>query len=172
MTNYPAFKKIYTTILFFALTLLYGCQRYSFAINENVVYDPPPLFKAYAIEDQALRTCVKGEIEEQSIRKPTDLIKLACPQGEIRNLTGLEIFSELEQLGLADNQLTDAGILQKLKNLKQIDLRGNQIISFNFLQSLHKLEQLYIKGNAAADCSTLPGNSKHLRIQRPEHCTQ
>ena len=150
--------------------ILSACQRYSFAINENVVYEPPPLFQDYKIEDKTLRNCVAAAIVEQEVRKPEQLKKLTCPPGQIESLVGLETFNQLQQLGLAQNQISNIITLKKLTELKKLDLRENQIIDFSVLQSLQKLEQVYTKGNIDADCSTLPSEFKNLRLDKPEHC--
>ncbi|VUD68171.1 Internalin-A [Thalassocella blandensis] len=170
MTAKPLGNSPYLFLLIPALCLLSACQRYSFAINENVVYEPPPLFNAFQINDAALRKCVEGAIAEQAIFKAGELKKLACPPGNIQSLAGIETFDGLQQLGLAQNQLRNIEILGQLKDLRQLDLRRNQVVNFTTLKALQKLERIYTKGNVTADCATLPEDSSKLNIERPEHC--
>ncbi|MGK2913976.1 MAG: leucine-rich repeat domain-containing protein [Porticoccaceae bacterium] len=106
-------------------TLLGGCDRYIFTVNEQPVYKPPTLFTDYRIVDAALRGCVEQTIADQKISRAGDLTHLICTHAEIGNLEGLEIFSALANLNLADNDLNGIQPLLMLPNLATVDLSNN-----------------------------------------------
>jgi len=152
------------------LTLISGCNRYSVAINDNVVYDPPPLFSNYSIRDDELRKCVRDTIVELGLTQAEQLKRLLCPAGNISDIRGLEVFSALEYLGLSRNQLSKIHALQSLGNLIQLDLANNQVADFSSLAALTKLTFLDISQNDEANCSSLPTLEYIEQLTLPQHC--
>ena len=53
----------------------------------------------------------------------------------------------LENLDLADNQITDVSVLSGLSNLETLDLRDNDVMDVSPLAGLTSLRQLYLRGN-------------------------
>ena len=163
-------KSVIPLLLFGAILLNSSCSKYEIQVNDNVVYSPTRLFRDYQFADAALFDCVTQNIEEQSIHKAQQLQKLFCPPGEIRDLSGLEIFPNLQQLGLADNRVTDLAPIEALANLEQIDLSNNSVVDASVLGSLKELKVLKLEGNKRLDCSTLDSVKSVATLTSPEHC--
>ena len=85
------------------LCLLTACADYRFSVNERVVYNPDPLFRAYEIPDPQLRACVAGYIEREKISSAAELRELECPNAGIVRLQGLQVFVNLGYLDLSGN---------------------------------------------------------------------
>ena len=115
-----------------------SCSRYSFSINDNLVYTPPGLFQAETV-DPGLNNCLQQHIENQQITAAEQLAQLNCSSAGIVSLAGLERFSRIEALGLQDNLLTDISTLFLLSNLEFVDLRGNSLIPCEQLTRLSSL---------------------------------
>ncbi len=105
--------------------LLSGCDRYLFTVNERVMSEPPPLFTEFEVEDAALETCLRQTIKDREVRRPQDLTQLRCTHAGIKTLEGLEVFSQLETVNFADNQLVSIRPLLFLGQLRSADLEGN-----------------------------------------------
>ncbi|WP_042358356.1 DUF2252 family protein [Geomicrobium sp. JCM 19055] len=113
-----------------------------------------------AIPDEALRDAIKAslETEESIIDEATleQLVELDGARGQgIADLTGLEYFTNLEDIELRSNEITDLGPLQQLDNLESIDLRQNHIRDLAALEGLTGLLNLDLRGNAVSDLSAL-----------------
>lgn len=163
---------VFLAALCVVLTAIFtGCGRYAISVNENTVYEPAPLFGEYSIADAALKTCVKHTIAEKRLTKAEQLKQLICPAGEVTSLEGLEIFTNLEHLGLAENRVTHIALLSQLTKLSRVNLRDNRVQNFRPLHVLQQLSQLDARGNSNADCSTLtPLTSSVKDIQLPREC--
>lgn len=157
--------------LFLSVFVLIACQRYSFSINDKTIYTPKPLFSAYNTADSHLHRCLAETIAEQRLTQAEQLEKLLCPAGEIRDLSGLEIFVQLKHLGLGNNQIQDIAPLGALKKLEQIDLSGNDISSFSALQDLVALRVLKAEKNNRANCAELNKIAAKGKVIFPSHCT-
>ncbi|MFL0809822.1 MAG: leucine-rich repeat domain-containing protein [Agarilytica sp.] len=168
----PTHKKPFALIAVVMVTLLIcSCQRYSVSLNDRVVYTPPTLLSDYTIQDEALRACVDAMIQESSIDSAEQLDRLACPEGKIANLKGIEAFTKLKVLGLAGNIIQDISILGSLPALEQIDVSHNNILDFGVLKSLSVLRSAKLDGNKDAQCESLNTFASSIKITRPKHCS-
>lgn len=164
------FRAIVALSAFHAI-LLSGCHRYDVRINNQVVYSPPSLFKEFELSDTILRSCVEAQIRESKITSAKQLKQLACPPGEITNLSGLEVFTELTHLNLRQNQIADISPIGGLQKLRFIDLSGNRLVNVGALLGLGDLQLLNLTDNPSLDCQVLAITSPPtLEVQRPEHC--
>ena len=149
-----------------------GCSRYSVSINENVVYTPPGLLAGYVIDDNAFASCIRAIITEQTLTKTEQLTRLICPAGSIESLKGIEQFSNLEYVGLADNQVSSIHELKALKALQQVNMSNNRVIDFSPLRSLAGLQWLDARGNIDANCQTLQFENPIAMLKLPDHCNR
>lgn len=151
---------------------LSACTGYSFSINENEVYTPPPLFSDYTIADPALRDCVEQSIKDQNVVKAEQLKLLNCSSAGIEDLTGLGRFSHITQLNLANNELRQVGELTRLSRLEELVLRNNRLQSAEPLLKLVRLTKLDVRGNPDLECTDLRqmANSLEGEIVIPEQC--
>jgi len=78
-----------------------------------------------------------------------NLIQLTLVQCNIRTLTGLKFFNQLEVLDLRLNQLQSStlGHLTQLKKLKKLDLSATDLKDTSFVSRLPDLEMLFVGGS-------------------------
>lgn len=164
------FSLIARPLLLGLLFILAGCSRYSVSLNDNVVYEPPSLFSEFLVQDPALSSCIKSTIAENNIHSAEQLHRLVCPAGSIATLDGIELFDQIEYLGLAGNRLISLAPIAALTQLKQVDLSDNKVEDFSLLLSLKELSFLNAKGNVEAQCESLQVSHKTQVVQPPQHC--
>ena len=85
------------------------------------------------------------------------LIVLGASEQGIRDLTGLEFATNLEELWLIDNNISDLAPLSGLTRLKYLGLIDNSIADLAPLASLNNLEDLWLDDNSIADLAPLAG---------------
>ncbi len=152
-----------------SLIVSVGCQRYEVSVNEQVIYEPPQLFREYKITDPTLRQCVKATIAENSLTKAEQLRRLSCPAGDIVKLDGLQVFTRLHTLGLAGNQIVSVAPLATLKELAQLNVARNAVQDFTPLSDMPNLSYLDARGNSGANCDSLSVIGVK-DIKPPRHC--
>jgi Leucine-rich repeat (LRR) protein len=170
----PKLNKFTNLCAIYAALLATGCS-YSVSLNDRVIYDPPGLFKDYQIADRTLAQCVEQHVVDKKITDPRQLTRLDCSHGGIVSLAGLESFSAIEELNLANNQLTDLTPLSKLSHLRVLILRENPISSIAPLLALLQLQQLDIDETAISDCRDVQQLENNLAgsdysLQKPPAC--
>ncbi len=154
---------------------LVACKNYSIKVNDNVVYTPPTLFKAFTIVDENLRNCVEQTIIDKKITKAEELKELNCSHAGITRLAGLEKFSAIEQLNLSENALVNVPQLTNLTQLKVLILRKNNLTNAEPLLHLLQLKELDISENANLACGDIKQlvknfNTGDLAIILPQQC--
>ena len=85
------------------------------------------------------------------------LTTLHAPKKNIRNLTGLEHATNLIELGLGDNAISDISTVSRLTNLTLLDLRDNSISDISPLAGLTNLTALGLGKNNIRNISPLAG---------------
>ncbi|MCK9504004.1 MAG: hypothetical protein M0Q95_07450 [Porticoccaceae bacterium] len=133
--------------------LLSACDRYRVTLNDRPISEPLPLFTNFEVADAALQNCLQQAVIDQSIRRKHDLETLICSHAGITSIEGIQLFSSLSTLNLANNNLTDVSPLLFLGNLDAVNLEGNP----------------------ALDCTGTKNLAAHLpqdgTLILPEHCT-
>jgi len=113
--------------------------------------------------DQNLEAAVR-----EALRKPTaditaedmgGLTSLTAQMRGILNLTGLEYATNLQNLSLNENQISDLSPLGGLTNLHALGLNENQISDLSPLGGLTSLQVLYLYQNQITDISALVANN-------------
>lgn len=102
-----------------------GCNRYQVTLNERTIHTPPTLFTDYKLADAGLEACITQTISDRNITSPDQLQKLNCSDGDIASLEGLQLFSQIDTLNLANNKLTNVSLLIFMGKLQSLNLRGN-----------------------------------------------
>ena len=116
------------------------------------------------IPDSGLRTVLESALGKEAGEDITqadmqEMTGLDAFESGIRNLTGLEFATNLIELHLGLNQISDVSPLKHLTNLTYLDLHRNQRISdVSPLKDLTNLTWLSLRGNLISDMSPL----KHL----------
>jgi|GEM_PF-5957734 len=107
----------------------------------------------------------QGRVYSSELEKLTKLeLKHTGPDSTgIRDLTGIEYCSNLQQLIVTGHPLTDISPLSQLTKLVKLDLGHNKITDISPLANMAKLSSLTAWSNAITDISPLAGLSE-LRI--------
>ena len=126
--------------------------------DDDLTY--PPGLEPF--RDPALRALVEAELGIPSGAPITgeDLESLTALVGldlGIRDLTGLEMATNLEEIQLLRNHISDLSPLSGLIKLKFVVLASNEIADVSQLAGLTRLEHLELGENAVADVSSLSG---------------
>lgn len=114
-----------------------------------------------AFADSALSAAVHDVLGQQSRPVTASLASLQTQlsvRGRgIARLDGLDAFTSLEALDLADNAIVDLSPLTALRRLRLLDLDNNQVVDLTPLAGLDSLQSLVIANNRVADLSPLAG---------------
>lgn len=119
--------------------------------------------EAIQIGDAGLNWAVKRALDRQSSTQPVylsdvlNITSLDISGYGIKDLKGLERFTNLQTLDLSNNGLTGKGLtsLSNLTHLKSIDLKNNDLKDVSSLKGLTSLTYLDISNNGILDFSPL-----------------
>ena len=128
-------------ILFFAL-----CHP----ATAQTVHIPDPNLRA--VLESVLAKKVGEDITQVDI---ANLESLDAFGSGIRNLTGLEFATNLIELRLGNNKISDVSPLKDLTSLTQLSIKGNRISDVSPLKDLTNLTYLHIGYNQIPDVSPL-----------------
>lgn len=94
-------------------------------------------------------------------------IGLNLSECELRNINDIKLFTEIEQISLGKNNITDITAFSKMDKLKRIWLYDNSISDIRPLENLTNLEELYLWDNSISDLTPLKKlkNLKELNLQ-------
>jgi hypothetical protein len=124
-------------------------------VTANQIFAEDPVYFA----DANLKAAVEAALGK-SDPTPSDMLGLtslsAYSQG-IADLTGVEYATNLTELDLTVNQISNISILSGLTNLTELHLGGNQISDISVLSGLTNLERLDLWDNQISDISVLSG---------------
>jgi len=137
------------------LTCLKACNKYSVTLNDQSIYQPQPLFNDYQISDPHLHACVAQTISDKAITAAIQLQRLICTNAGIKDLVGLEVFSQLQELNFNDNALNNLKGIDRLSKLTRLSLKNNQLGHASELLLLQNLIYLDITRNPQLDCNNL-----------------
>ena len=87
------------------------------------------------------------------------LQSLEVRETQIRDLTGLELATNLSDLRLVENGIVDVSALSNLTDLTKLNLGGNSISDISPLEGLTNLTELLLGNNNISDISTLVANT-------------
>ena len=110
--------------------------------------------------DPALRAAVEQALDKASGAAITaedmaSLTELTASQQGVRDLTGLELATNLERLSLGYNDVDDLTPLGGLQSLRYLNLRFNNVVNLRPLSELLELYYLSLRGNPVTDLSPL-----------------
>ena len=143
-----------------------------------------PANAAVAIPDEALRRYLERVLKKRrgatithaDMRKIVNLLEGHTTFQDtggsldfllIESLVGLEAATNLQNVALGGNNISDVSPLANLSKLRYLDLRGNQISDVSPLAHLSKLRHLELKGNQISDLTPLAHLSalRHLDLR-------
>lgn len=114
-------------------------------------------------EDDNLKKYILKKLNKSSDYKITisdmeSFTKLSSPQYvSINSIKGLEYCTNLEELDLACNNISDISALKNLKKLSNLYISSNMIEDISALKDLKNLKELDISHNKISDISYLSG---------------
>lgn len=97
------------------------------------------------VSDENLAKCLNKQIAANNIKSTDELTKLKCHGKNIKQLEGLEHFSNLTSISLFNNKLTEVD-LTSFKNLTFVNIANNRLKSAK-IHGLKQLETLYLFKN-------------------------
>jgi len=152
--------------------LLYGCENYQVSLNEMPLYEPPGLLTDLAATDPALRDCLDQTIADSKVTQAGQLTSLFCSHAGIKSIAGVQQFTALVLVNLADNEITSLEGLTSLSKLSRIDLSNNALTELQPLLNLPKLKAVNLAGNKQLRCTDIEllKHKPGLVVQAPEHC--
>ena len=124
------------------------------ALAEAAVHLPDPNLRA-AVEN-ALKVAQGNPIAPVQMET---LTYLEVRGTKIRDLTGLELATNLSELVLVGNGIVDVAILSNLRNLTKLNLGNNSISDLSPLEGLTSLRELLLQNNRISDVSPLLENT-------------
>ena len=92
---------------------------------------------------------------EPDFSKADEITSLDLSNGYIRDLNGLQYFDNLEELDIANNEITDLSPIFGLRDLKKLDASGQYISNLGALASLRELTELQLADNELTTLSSL-----------------
>ncbi|MEQ8264045.1 hypothetical protein [Pseudohaliea sp.] len=148
--------------------LLAGCADYAVTFNDRTLYTPPPLFRDFSLDDEALRECVTQHIVDGELTSAEALTLLDCSQAGISDLAGIERFTGLTRVRFSGNAIEDVTPLAAASGLELLLLENNRISDATPLFALEALERLDLSGNDRLTCPEPVPAIAELTL--PEHC--
>jgi Leucine-rich repeat (LRR) protein len=127
--------------------------RFSIESNGKVVFKDP------AVEKE-VRYIIHKPTEVLTAKDVYDISYIDLNSRKVQSLEGIEHITNLRNLYLYGNNITDVAPLAKLNNLEWLELRNNKISDVSPLGGLSNLEYLYLEGNPIDDLSALSGLTK------------
>ncbi len=134
--------------------------------NDEVLADEEEETAAVAIPDEALRRYIEkvlkknrgATITHAEMKKIVNLLETRNFRGidryvPIKSLVGLEAATNLQNVAMGGNEISDLTPLADLVNLRYLILNGNQISDVSPLVNLPKLRFLDIKNNPLSDAA-------------------
>lgn len=125
--------------------------------SPNVVFNDTELKSALLKEMKTKRYIDQNatEITEADALKLTSFRHSYKYGHFVKDLKGIEKFTNLTLLDLAGNDISEITPLANLKNLNNLSLTSNKITDIAPLQNLNKMEQLFLSANKISDISPI-----------------
>ncbi|MBR6322670.1 MAG: hypothetical protein IKR59_07355 [Lachnospiraceae bacterium] len=163
-------KKLFamTAVIAGLLAAVFSGTRSAYAAGSipiNIAGFPDPCFREYVIEN--FDTNRDNKLSEQEISRIT---RVSLESPEIKNLAGIEYFTSLEELDLANSDVSSLNLSQNTALIKlvcnnndsliSLDLRKNKILSDLDCQGNDKLETVCLLYHQKKDFISVPYEPK------------
>ncbi len=128
----------------------------------------------YQITDDHLKEVIYTKLqieddEELNSQRLKEITSLNLSNEGIKDITGLEHFTNLETLNLSGNHITEFEELTKLKQLKELDLSFNKIESIDPLERMPTIENLNLEGNRITSVQPLKKMASLLALEMADN---
>ncbi len=102
------------------------------------------------------------KIDTSILKTLTQITELHLGSNAVTNLDGLQNLKKLRHLSLENNKITDISPLADLKDLEKINLENNKVKDLTPLKGCKNLNYLYLTNNSISDISPIE-NLKKLK---------
>ena len=146
--------------LLLAVSVLFFAASQVCLLSAETDEESDPSEQLVHIPDLALRGALEKALgkaagEDITQAEMATLTRFSAQWIGVRDLTGLEYATNLTDLFLRGNLITDVSPLAGLTYLRSIYLEGNRIVDISPLQTLTGLSSLYLTNNQIVDVSPL-----------------
>ncbi len=117
----------------------------------NITVKQPDLVSNVNILDRGLARC----IQSQNKKYVHEVVELTCVNKGIKILMGLDKFTHLHTLNLAENNIKYIKPIASLKSLKNLNINDNFVSNIDPLKGLSKLTSIELAINAISDITPL-----------------
>lgn len=145
---------------------VYGTNKKSLKFQ---IYKEKNLDKAIQFRDKNFENIIRkqinkpsGEILGKDVCKVTSLI---LTFQSIRDITGLEYFTNIHKLALDGNQITSIKPLKNLTDMEYLGLSANNITSISYLKNMKFLNNLYLHRNKISSYGAVEKIYKNLETK-------
>ncbi|MES2624268.1 MAG: leucine-rich repeat domain-containing protein [Pseudomonadota bacterium] len=168
-----SFPRLIVVSSFFVLI---ACKQnpYTVTFNNNVVYSPNAAIRDKILDDPALQACLNQVLAGNAELDVESVKLIACPGAGITTLEGINKLSNLEQLDVSDNAVSNVSPLLGLKKLRVLSLRNNAVSNVGPLVSLPLLRFVSLSGNTQIRCRDLASLENKLgnTLDKPLTCLE
>lgn len=105
--------------------------------------------------DSELLSCIEEQITNAGLLYVSQVDYLYCDYRGVKSLEGLDVFINLRQLSVYENEISDVSSLSGLTTLENLNLGNNAINDLSPLAGLPLLSGLDLNGNDISDLSGL-----------------
>ncbi len=126
-------------------------------VNSNRISDLSPIAGLTNLRTLWLSYCYVSDLSElgAALGELTQLVDLGLNGNAISDVAALGELTQLEYLSLSGNAISDVAALGELTQLKYLSLSDNAISDVSAFSNLTRMESLYLDGNSVSDISAL-----------------
>ena len=123
--------------------------------EEIIISDLSPTVKDDWLRQEFIAILGDDGSGEPDFSKAAEITSLDLSNGYIRDLSGIQYFKNLEELNIANNEISDLSPLSGCAKLKTLDASGQYISNLGALSALKELTKLNLADNELTTLSSL-----------------
>lgn len=123
--------------------------------EEILISDLSPTVKDDWLRQEFINLLGDDGAGEPDFSKAAEITSLDLSNGYIRDLSGIQYFENLEELNIANNEISDLSPLSGCAKLKKLDASGQYISNLGVLSTLKELTELNLADNELTTLSSL-----------------
>ena len=123
--------------------------------EEILISDLSPTVKDDWLRQEFINLLGDDGAGEPDFSKAAEITSLDLSNGYIRDLSGIQYFENLEELNIANNEISDLSPLSGCAKLKKLDASGQYISNLGVLSTLKELTELDLADNELTTLSSL-----------------
>jgi Leucine-rich repeat (LRR) protein len=146
------------SVIFFTVKSLTGSSvtiEYQYLLESDFITEDPKLFADYQVTDSALQSCIDTHAKDNGFTYIHELSDLACFDGGVSDLSGLENFTSLKRLQIIDSTISNLEALSVLNSLNLLAISGGTVSNLSPIANLLNLSSLNLQVNNISDINHL-----------------